>query len=148
MKNKVFYMAALLLCFGYISHSGAEGSSLNTEEMSADAKKFVGVWTGAFLHQDKTRRDAWTQTRKLDGTFKLVHETYHYKVLSSTEINEGTWWVKEGYFYEKQHGVHDNPDKYLYEFIGENKVKFTEITTDDKTSEDIEGYSFIDTRTD
>jgi len=139
VKNIVWHIVALTLCLG---------SSLNAENISPDSKKFVGVWIGEYIHQDRSRRDAWTQTRKPNGTFKLVHETYHYKVLSSTEVNEGTWWVEKEYFYEKQNGVHDRPDKYLYEFIGENKIKFTEITTDDKTSEDIEGYSFIDTRAD
>lgn len=137
MKSKIFFVAMLLtlIC-----------SAINAENGKADLHSFIGIWVGGYDHQDKVRKDSWTQTRKADGSFKLIHEIYQYGALSNTETSEGTWWVEGQYFYEKQKGSFDHPDKYLYELIGEKKIKFTEITTDDKTSEDIQGYSFIDTR--
>ena len=118
----------------------------NAEDGNAHLEKFVGSWSGEYAHKNKSRRDSWVQTRTSDGAFELVYEVYQYGVLSSTEINTGTWWLEGPYFYEKQNGKHDKADKYSFEFIGNDKIQFTEITTDEKTSELIEGYSFIDTR--
>jgi len=120
--------------------------NINAGGSKAELEQFVGAWSGEYVHKNKNRKDSWVQTRTADGTFKLVYEVYQYGVLSSTEINEGTWWLEGEYFYEKQNGAHDKADKYLYELIGKTKIKFTEITTDEKTSELIEGYSFTDTR--
>jgi hypothetical protein len=137
MRTKTLFLTILLSCFGVISC--AESTSTNLD-------KFVGEWSGEYVHKDKNRKDSWIQTRKVDGTFKLIYKSYEYSVLKNTQINEGTWWLKGDYFYEKQNGKHDKADKYAFEFIGNDKIKFTEITTDEKTSELIEGYSFIDTR--
>lgn len=137
MKTKILFLTILLSCFGANSHAEIPSTSL---------EKFVGEWSGEYVHKDKNRKDSWIQTRKVDGTFKLVYKSYEYSVLKSTQINEGTWWLEGDYFYEKQNGKHDKADKYAFEFIDNNKIKFTEITTDEKTSELIEGYSFIDTR--
>ncbi|OUS13465.1 hypothetical protein A9Q89_02870 [Gammaproteobacteria bacterium 53_120_T64] len=134
---KTLLLTFLLSCLG--AHSYAENQTLNLD-------KFIGEWTGGYIHKNNIRKDSWVQTRAADGTFKLVYESYQYDVLSSTEINEGTWWIEGEYFYEKQNGVHDKADKYLYELIGKTKIKFTEISTDEKTSELIQGYSFTDTR--
>jgi len=120
--------------------------NINAGGSKAELEQFVGAWSGEYVHKNKNRKDSWVQTRTADGTFKLVYEVYQYGVLSSTEINEGTWWLEGEYFYEKQNGAHDKADKYLYELIGKTKIEFTEITTDEKTSELIEGYSFTDTR--
>ena len=137
MKIKILLLTLLLCCLGINTHAADKPTNLD---------KFVGEWTGEYLHKNKNRRDSWIQTRKADGSFKLVYKSFQYEVLSSTETNEGSWWLKGGYFYEKQNGAHDKADKYAYELIDNNKIKFTEITTDQKTSELIEGYSFIDTR--
>ncbi len=137
MKINIIFLTILLNCVGMNTY--AEGKPVNLDQ-------FVGEWSGEYIHKNKNRRDAWIQTRKADGTFKLVYKTYEYSVLSSTEINEGTWWLDGMYFYEKQNGAHDKADKYLYKLIDDNKIKFIEITTNEKTSELIQGYSFIDTR--
>jgi len=137
MKLNTLFTMILLSCL--CANTNAGGSK-------AELEKFVGTWTGEYAHTNNSRKDSWVQTRKADGTFKLVYKSYQYSVLSSTEINEGTWWVEGVHFYEKQSGKHDQADKYLYQFIGANKIKFTEISTDKKTSELIHGYSFIDTR--
>lgn len=120
--------------------------NINAGDNKAELEQFVGEWSGEYVHKNKNRKDSWVQTRTSDGIFKLVYEVYQYGVLSSSEINEGTWWLEGDYFYEKQNGKHDKADKYSYELIGKTKIKFTEVTTDDKTSELIEGYSFTDTR--
>lgn len=137
MKLETLFLAILLSCLAVISCAESSPSNLD---------KFIGEWTGEYIHKNKNRKDSWIQTRTADGTFKLVYEVYQYGVLSSTEINEGTWWLEGEYFYEKQNGKHDKADKYSFEFIGKDKIKFTEISTNEKTSELIEGYSFIDTR--
>jgi hypothetical protein len=137
MKLKTLFLAILLSSLAVISCAESSPSNLD---------KFIGEWTGEYIHKNKNRKDSWIQTRTADGTFKLVYEVYQYGVLSSTEINEGTWWLEGEYFYEKQNGKHDKADKYSFEFIGKDKIKFTEISTNEKTSELIEGYSFIDTR--
>ena len=137
MKIKALFLTLLLSCLGANSYAESPSTNLN---------KFVGEWTGQYIHKNNIRKDSWLQTRTADGTFKLVYEVYQYGVLSSTEINEGTWWLEGDYFYEKQNGAHDKADKYSYELIGKTKIKFTEITTDEKTSELIQGYSFTDTR--
>ncbi len=137
MKLKTLFLAILLSSLAVISCAESSPSNLD---------KFIGEWTGEYIHKNKNRKDSWIQTRTADGTFKLVYEVYQYGVLSSTEINEGTWWLEGDYFYEKQNGKHDKADKYSFEFIGKDKIKFTEISTNEKTSELIEGYSFIDTR--
>ena len=137
MKIKTLFLTILLSCLGV---------NACAESPSTDRDKFVGEWSGEYIHKNKNRKDSWIQTRTAEGTFKLVYEVYQYGVLSSTEINEGTWWLKGDYFYEKQNGAHDKADKYSYQLIGNTKIKFTEITTNEKTSELIEGYSFTDTR--
>ena len=120
--------------------------NINAGGSTPEREPFVGAWSGEYVHKNKNRKDSWVQTRTADGAFKLVYEVYQYGVLSSTEVNEGTWWLEGEYFYEKQNGAHDKADKYSYELIGKTKIKFTEITTNEKTSELIEGYSFTDTR--
>jgi len=137
MKIRTLLLAILLSCTGINSHA---------ESKAPELEKFVGAWTGEYAHKNKNRRDSWLQTRKADGTFQLIYKSYEYSVIKSTETNEGTWWLEGEYFYEKQNGAHDKADKYAYELIGDNKIKFTEITTNEKTSELIEGYSFTDTR--
>ena len=137
MKLKTLFLTILLSCLAVISCA---------ESPSTDLDKFVGDWSGEYVHKNKNRKDSWIQTRKADGTFKLVYKSYEYSVLKNTQINEGTWWLEGEYFYEKQNGKHDKADKYSYHLIGKTKIKFTEITTNEKTSELIEGYSFTDTR--
>ena len=137
MKIKIAFLALLLSLTTLNTH--AETRAVNFD-------KFLGEWSGEYIHKNKTRRDSWVQTRKTDGSFKLVYKSYQYGVLSGTEINQGSWWLEGEYFYEKQNGIHDKADKYLYELIGDHQIKFTEITTDEKTSELIQGYSFTDTR--
>ncbi len=137
MKIKLLFLAILLSCTGINTHA---------ESKAPEVEQFVGAWSGEYVHKNQNRRDSWLQTRKADGTFQLIYKRYEYSVIKSTETNEGTWWLKDGYFYEKQNGAHDKADKYAYELIGDNKIKFTEINTNEKTSEVIEGYSFTDTR--
>ena len=137
MKINILLLSLLLSGIGINSHA---------ESKAPELEKFVGAWTGEYVHKNKNRRDSWLQTRNVDGTFQLVYKSYQYEVISSTETNAGTWWLEGEYFYEKQNGAHDKADKYAYELIGDNKIKFTEISTNEKTSELIEGYSFTDTR--
>lgn len=152
MKIKALFLTLLLSCLyantyaqstyaqsTYVKNTYAKNTAINLEP-------FVGAWSGEYVHKNQSRRDSWIQTRKADGTFKLVYKTFQYGVLSSTEINEGTWWLEGEYFYEQQSGKHDKADKYLYELSGGDKIKFTEISTNEKTSELIQGYSFTDTR--
>ncbi len=137
MKINVLLLSLLLSGIGINSHAENKAPAL---------EKFVGAWTGEYVHKNKNRKDSWLQTRNVDGTFQLVYKSYQYEVLSSTETNDGTWWLEGEFFYEKQNGAHDKADKYAYELIGDNKIKFTEISTNEKTSELIEGYSFTDTK--
>lgn len=137
MKIKVVVLTLVLSFLSINTHASSQPVHLD---------KFVGEWSGEYVHKNKNRRDSWIQTRRADGSFKLVYKSYQYGVLSSTEINEGTWWLEGEYFYEKQKGKHDKADKYAYELIDDNRIKFTEIKTREKTSELIEGYSFTDTR--
>lgn len=58
-------------------------------------------------------------------------------------IEEGSWWVKDGKFYE----LHDNSgktDTYEYTLLNEEQVKFKSISLG--VSHEIQDYEFIDTR--
>ena len=142
MKLSTLFTLVLLSCLCLSSNAGDS----KTGSAKVAMEKFVGAWSGEYVHKNKNRRDSWVQTRTADGVFELVYKVHQHGVLSSTEINKGTWWLEGPYFYEKQNGKYDKADKYSFEFIGNDQIKFTEITTDEKTSELIEGYSFVDTR--
>ena len=137
MKRTFLYLMVLL----GISFSNAHAGSVD-----ANVEKFVGVWVGENVHQDNIRKDSWEQTRTQEGVFKMIYKVSEFGVVTSTQTNDGTWWLEDGYFYEKHNGKYEKAHKYAYEFIGDDKVKFIQITIDEETSEDIEGYSFVDSR--
>ncbi len=105
--------------------------------------QLVGVWTGSEKdHQSQGTTRYWTMTRDADGTFEL-NFTYIEDGEKSGFIEEGTWWIEDGKFYE-YHNNTQMTDIYTYKILNDKQVKFKSV----KISIDMEktDYEFIDTK--
>ena len=76
MRLRALFTLILLSCL--CVNSSAEDGNTHPE-------KFVGAWSGEYIHKNKTRRDSWVQTRTSDGTFELVYEVYQLSLIHISE---------------------------------------------------------------
>ncbi|MDJ0807591.1 MAG: hypothetical protein QNJ78_12245, partial [Gammaproteobacteria bacterium] len=103
-------------------------------------KSFVGKWQGKHLDAKTGSVKKWVQIRKDDGTYIIQFDHYDNKGKLLGKSNEtGYWWIEKGLFHEISPNTMDQPESYLYRFMGKDKIKFISA----KPNSD---YSFEDTR--
>ena len=105
--------------------------------------RLVGVWQGSETDQQILgMTKEWKMTRKQNGTFTLDFKITQNNQVYTT-IEEGTWWVKDGLFYEF-HKVSGLTDVYDYSILSNKQVKF--IAKNLNMNEANQEYKFIDTK--
>jgi hypothetical protein len=122
-------------------------SSCSHYKSISDNKKIdtrlVGTWIGE--EEDKQMKGVkkqWEMLRNDDGTFQLL-----FKVITNGKVNEhievGTWWVKDGLFYE-YHDISKLTDTYKFDVVNKDLIKF-EMQKSKINFNDVE-YIFFDAR--
>lgn len=133
--KKILLLLCIIITFVNIEKVYAKTPEIDT--------CLVGTWSGSEKDDQVIgMQKSWIQYRYPDG--KLV-TTFTTTFLGTVDIETetGTWWTKNGKFYEKRDGTR-KPDVYTYEVINYHRVIFRAFNL--STPFENENYQFMDTR--
>lgn len=134
------YFAAVIFSICMISCGSSISTLPNGKQIDP---RLAGEWVGSETdNQMEGMKKEWIMTRKKDGTFVLDF-TFTKDGESHKNVEEGTWWIKDGKFHEN-HEDSGMTDIYTYEVLDKNHIKFKSV--DISIDMNKESYEFIDTR--
>jgi len=106
-------------------------------------KNLIGKWVGteSNMQTDGVKKE-WVFVRFDDGSFNVrIEITTNNK--TRILVDMGIWWVENNMYYE----FHENTymiDKYEYEVLNKNQIRFKMVNTE--VEFDAVDYEFVDTR--
>ncbi len=144
MKNYILPLFAIVLISLLISCKSSNYFKSLSNQQQIDTR-LVGDWEGSEVgNQIDGVTKEWKMIRTDQGKFTLHFKvSMHGKTREFTE--EGNWWIENGVFHEF-HNDSGKTDKYNYEVLDKNQIKFKAISLG--MDFENEAYEFIDHRVD
>ncbi|OWK74658.1 hypothetical protein CBW16_04435 [Flavobacteriaceae bacterium JJC] len=109
-------------CFVLLLNCQTATFQKNSNNQNPD-QSFVGTWSGALPNSKSPIHKSWQITRKSDGSF-TKSEILSIKGRMQKINRKGTWWIKDGMYYEK----YDLDEIYQimeYKLLKDHKIQFT-----------------------
>ena len=97
MKTKI---RALLYCLFTLLWNSGNNAQQKTEQNNVHEKSLIGIWDGTLKSSKNPLNKTWQIMRKSDGSF-IKNEIWKIKGRTQKINRKGTWWTKNGNYYEQ-----------------------------------------------
>ena len=142
MKKITIVLSSLLVLLFIVSCNSSKHLKKISNQKQIDTR-LVGSWEGSEEgNQIENMTKEWKMIRTNDGKFTL-HFKVTVKDYTQESTEDGNWWVSNGVFHE-YHNVSGKTDKYNYEVLNNNQIKFKAISM--SVVHENQEYEFIDNR--
>ena len=120
MKTKI---RVLLYCSFVLLWSSGNNAQQKTDQNKVHEKSLIGIWDGTLKSSKNPLNKTCQITRKSDGTF-IKNEIWTIKGRTQKIKRKGTWWTKNGNYYE-QYDSAENLQWKEYQLLTDHKIQVT-----------------------
>lgn len=117
MKTKI---RALLYCLFALLWSSGNNAQQKIDTNNVHEKSLIGIWDGTLKSSKNPLNKSCQITRKSDGTF-IKNEILMIKGRTQKINRKGTWWTKNGNYYE-QYDSAENLQSKEYQLLTDQKI--------------------------
>ena len=120
MKTKI---RVFLYCLFALLWSSGNNAQQKTDQNNVHEKSLIGIWDGTLKSSKNPLNKTCQITRKSDGTF-IKNEIWTIKGRTQKIKRKGTWWTKNGNYYE-QYDSAENLQWKEYQLLTDQKIQVT-----------------------
>ena len=120
MKTKI---RVFLYCLFALLWSSGNNAQQKTDQNKVHEKSLIGIWDGTLKSSKNPLNKTWQIKRKSDGTF-IKNEILMIKGRVQKINRKGTWWTKNGNYYE-QYDSDENLQWKEYQLLTDQKIQVT-----------------------
>ena len=120
MKTKI---RALLYCLFALLWSSGNNAQQKTDQNNVHEKSLIGIWDGTLKSSKNPLNKSCQITRKSDGSF-IKNEILMIKGRTQKINRKGTWWTKNGNYYE-QYDSDEILQSKEFQLLTDHKIQVT-----------------------